>query len=105
MNASRDSGARIVAAIFFGGDAFSIYSAIPVFTSIRAMLFGTALYETIQRDSFGVIAKGHNIHEKGEEGVLQHLSKNGALSGSTSTSGRSIDSGKWENGRKNDSAV
>lgn len=105
LNSSRDLGARIVAAIFFGGDAFSLYSLIPILTSIPAMLFGTALYEMIQRDSFGVIAKGHNVHEKGEEGIMQHLSKNGALGGSASTSGMSIDSEVWDNGRKNDSAV
>lgn len=105
LNSSRDLGARIVAAIFFGGDAFSVYSAIPVFTSIPAMLLGTALYEMIQRDSFAVIAKGHNVHEKGEDGVIQHLSKNGALGGSTSNSGRSIESEKWDDERKNDSAV
>lgn len=105
LNSSRDLGARIVAAIFFGGDAFSVYSVIPIFTSIPAMLLGTTLYEMIQRDSFGVIAKGHNVHEKGEDGVIEHLSKNGALGGSTSISGRSVDGELWDNGRKNDSAV
>ncbi|ESZ92422.1 hypothetical protein SBOR_7181 [Sclerotinia borealis F-4128] len=107
LNSSRDLGARIVAAIFFGGDAFPVYSLIPIFTSIPAMLFGTALYEMIQRDSFGVIAKGHNVHEKGEEGIMKHLSKNGALSESNNSSGRSTgtDSEEWENGRKIDSAV
>ncbi|KAB8293934.1 hypothetical protein EYC80_009407 [Monilinia laxa] len=92
LNSSRDLGARIVAAIFFGEDAFSVYSAIPILTSIPAMLFGTALHEMIQRDSFGVIAKGHNVHERGQEGVIEHLSKNGVLGGSISNSERSVDS-------------
>lgn len=105
LNSSRDLGARIVAAIFFGRDAFSVYSAIPILTSIPAMLFGTALYEMIQRDSFGVIAKGHSVHERGQEGVIKHLSKNGVLGGSISNSEGSVDSEEWDNRRKNDSAV
>jgi len=78
-NLARDLGTRIVAAIFFGGDAFDRYAPIAIFVNIPATIFATCVYEVIQRDSFAIIAKGHNVHEEGEEGLTRHLTKTGTL--------------------------
>jgi len=78
-NLARDLGTRIVAAIFFGGDAFNDYAAIAILVNIPATLFATLVYEIIQRDSISIIAKGHNVHEEGEEGLARHLTKTGTL--------------------------
>jgi hypothetical protein len=37
------------------------------------------VYEIILRDSFAIIAQGHNVHEDGEEGLVRHLTKVGTL--------------------------
>jgi hypothetical protein len=106
LNSSRDLGARLAAAMFFGGDIFGAYSPIPIFTSIPAMLFGTALYEMIQRDSFGMIAKGHVSHENGAEGVMQHISKTTFDTGLSSHMTGSTDSDvSRRNMRENDAPV
>jgi hypothetical protein len=60
-NLARDLGTRIVAAIFYGGDAFNDYAAIAILVNIPATVFATAVYEAILRDSFAIIAKGHNV--------------------------------------------
>ncbi|TVY22796.1 Aquaporin-3 [Lachnellula hyalina] len=78
-NLARDLGTRIVAAIFFGGDAFDRYAPIAVFTNVPATFFALFVYEVILRDSFAIIAKGHNVHEEGEEGLSRHLTKTGTL--------------------------
>ncbi|CZR51891.1 probable Putative channel protein, exgression is glucose repressed by Mig1 and Mig2 [Phialocephala subalpina] len=78
-NLARDLGTRIVAAIFFGGDAFNRYSAIALLVNVPATLFATIVYEVILRDSFAIIAKGHNVHAEGEEGLALHLTKTGTL--------------------------
>jgi len=78
-NLARDLGTRIVAAIFYGGDAFGKYSAISILVNVPATLFATCVYEMVQRDSFAIIAKGHNVHEEGEEGLTRHLTKTGTL--------------------------
>lgn len=57
-NLARDLGTRIVAAIFYGGDAFNRYAPIAIFVNIPATIFATVVYEVIQRDSFAIIAKG-----------------------------------------------
>lgn len=63
-NLARDLGTRIVAAIFYGGDAFDSYSAIAILVNVPATLFATLVYEIVLRDSFAIIAKGHNVHEE-----------------------------------------
>jgi len=78
-NLARDLGTRTVAAIFYGGDAFNRYAPIAVFVNVPATLFATAVYEVILRDSFAIIAKGHNVHKEGEEGLTNHLTKTGTL--------------------------
>lgn len=78
-NLARDLGTRIVAAIFYGGDAFGSYSAIAILVNVPATLFSTLVYELILRDSFRIIAGGHNVHEEGEEGLTRHLTKTGTL--------------------------
>ena len=60
-NLARDLGTRIVAAIFFGGDAFNRYAPIAILVNVPATIFATLVYEVIQRDSFAIIAKGHNV--------------------------------------------
>lgn len=62
-NLARDLGTRIVAAIFWGGDAFGDYAAISILANVPATLFATLVYEIILRDSFAIIAKGHAVHE------------------------------------------
>ncbi|KAL2016058.1 hypothetical protein VTK56DRAFT_4296 [Thermocarpiscus australiensis] len=80
-NLARDLGTRIVAAIFFGREAFAYmdYSPISVLVNIPATLFATAYYELVLRDSFMTIVKGHAQHRDGETGLIRHLSKVGMV--------------------------
>ena len=78
-NTARDLGTRIVAAIFYGSDAFTDYAAISLLVNIPATIFATLVYEVVLRDSFASIAKGHNKHEEGEQGLRRHLTKTGTL--------------------------
>ena len=77
-NLARDLGTRIVAAIFFGGEAFSFdngYSWISILVNIPATLFATGYYELLIRDSLQKIQGGHAQHEEGDEGLVRHVSK------------------------------
>lgn len=78
-NLARDLGTRMVAAIFFGGEAFSFknYSWISILVNVPATFFATAYYEMLMRDSLQKIAKGGAFHERGEEGLGLHLTKSG----------------------------
>lgn len=78
-NLARDLGTRIVAAIFFGGDAFNRYAAIAILVNVPATIFATAYYELLMRDSMQKIAGGHGEHEDGEDGLVRHLTKVGTL--------------------------
>ena len=60
-------------------DAFNRYAPIAIFVNIPATIFATGIYELILRDSFAIIAKGHNIHKDGEEGLARHLTKVGTM--------------------------
>ncbi|KAH8807809.1 aquaporin-like protein [Xylogone sp. PMI_703] len=75
-NMARDLGTRIVAAIFFGGDAFTYrhYSWIGILTTIPASVFGTSLYELVMKDSIANIAKGLATHSDGKDGLARHFS-------------------------------
>jgi hypothetical protein len=86
-NLARDLGTRIVAAIFFGGEAFTYknYSWISILVNIPATLFATAYYELLMRDSLIKIGKGHAVHEEGEDGLRKHLSKTGVLENGTTS--------------------
>lgn len=72
-------------------DAFGDYSVISILVNIPATIFATGIYELVLRDSFSIIAKGHNIHQDGEEGLARHLTKVGTLETRVNnvTSGRS----------------
>jgi hypothetical protein len=77
-NLARDLGTRIVAAIFFGGEAFSFdngYSWISILVNVPATIFATGYYEFLIRDSLQKIHGGHAEHAGGEEGLTKHLSK------------------------------
>lgn len=76
-NLARDLGTRIVAAIWFGGEAFSYknYSWIAILVNIPATFFATAYYEFLMRDSLQKIGHGHAVHAEGEEGLARHLTK------------------------------
>lgn len=80
-NMARDLGTRIVAAIFYGSDAFGKYSAIAILTGFPATVLAAGFYELAFRDSFAIIAKGHGEHEGGQEGLVSHLTKTGTLEG------------------------
>jgi len=84
-NLARDLGTRIVAAIFFGGNAFGRYAPIGILVNVPATLFATLVYEVILRDSFAIIGKGHATHEDGEEGLARHLTKTGTLEQGTNS--------------------
>lgn len=99
-NLARDLGTRIVAAIFFGGDAFNRYSPIAILVNIPATIFATAYYELVLRDSIQKIAQGHGQHEEGEEGLVRHLTKVGTLEGGTG--GRTVEQGMAGNMIRND---
>lgn len=82
-NLARDLGTRIVAAIFFGGEAFSYdngYSWISILVNVPATIFATGYYEFLMRDSLQKIHGGHAQHEDGMEGLTRHLTKVGTLS-------------------------
>lgn len=74
-NLARDLGTRIVAAIFYGREAFSYYnySWIAILVNIPATIFATAYYEFLMRDSLVKIGKGHAVHEDGDEGLRRHI--------------------------------
>jgi len=76
-NLARDLGTRIVAAIFFGGEAFSYmnYCWIAILVNVPATIFATAYYEFLMRDSLQKIHQGHAEHEDGEEGLQRHISR------------------------------
>ncbi len=77
-NLARDLGTRIVAAIFFGGEAFSVdngYSWISILVNVPATLFATGYYELLIRDSLQKIHGGHASHEHGDEGLVRHVTK------------------------------
>src|ERR1700761_8173606 len=81
-NLARDLGTRIVAAIFFGGEAFSFdhgYSWISILVNVPATIFATTYFELLMRDSLGAIQKGHAEHAEGQEGLVRHLTKVGSL--------------------------
>lgn len=75
MNLARDLGTRIVAAMFFGREAFTYmnYSWIGILVNIPATLFGTGYYEFLMRDSLSQTRKGHSVHKEEEEGLLRHI--------------------------------
>lgn len=102
-NLARDLGTRMVAAIFFGKDAFNRYSPIAIFANIPATIFATCIYECFIRDSFAVIAKGHMVHEDGEEGLARHLTKTGTLQTGNTRDQSSDDA--YANGKKELSPV
>ena len=75
-NLARDLGTRIVAAIFFGGEAFSVdngYSWISILVNVPATLFATGYYEFLIRDSLQKIHGGHAKHADGDEGLMRHI--------------------------------
>ena len=76
-NLARDLGTRIVAAIFFGSEAFTYlnYSWIAILVNVPATLFATGYYEFLMRDSLSKIGKGHAVHEDGEEGLHRHITR------------------------------
>ena len=76
-NLARDLGTRIVAAIFFGSEAFTYmnYSWIAILVNVPATLFATGYYELLMRDSLSKIGKGHAVHEDGEEGLQRHITR------------------------------
>lgn len=73
-NLARDLGTRIVAAIFFGGEAFSVdngYSWISILVNVPATIFATGYYEAVIRDSLVAVQKGERRFEGGDAGVRQ----------------------------------
>lgn len=103
-NLARDLGTRIVAAIFWGGDAFTNYAPISILVNIPATIFATLVYEVILKDSFAIIAKGHNVHEDGDEGLARHLTKTGTLD-SGSITGNVMSREEFQNGKAEQSPV
>jgi glycerol uptake facilitator-like aquaporin len=77
-NLARDLGTRMVAAIFFGSEAFTFnhgYAWISILVNVLATFVATGFYEFLIRDSLQKIGKGHAKHEEGDEGLRRHLSK------------------------------
>jgi hypothetical protein len=79
MNMARDLGARFVAYIFYGRNAFTYmhFSWIPLFVNIPATLVATSFYEVVLKNSLLSIHGGAAVHEDGEEAWEKHLKKNG----------------------------
>ncbi|KAI9850004.1 MAG: hypothetical protein M1838_006206 [Thelocarpon superellum] len=80
-NMARDVGTRIVAAIFFGGEVFTLhhYSWIPILVNVPATIFATGYYELVLRDSLMRIGSGHAVHQEGEEGLRRHVTRTGLM--------------------------
>ncbi|EEA24821.1 hypothetical protein TMatcc_007924 [Talaromyces marneffei ATCC 18224] len=80
-NLARDIGPRFVAAIFYGGEAFSYksYCWIGILVNIPATLFATGFYELFLRDSIQMIHRGGVKHAEGDEGLRRYLSEVGVL--------------------------
>ncbi|CRK47363.1 hypothetical protein BN1723_007502 [Verticillium longisporum] len=80
-NLARDLGPRMVAAIFWGREAFTDHSYAPIgmLVNVPATLLATAVYELCMCDSFAIIAKGHARHRDGDEGLYRHMSRCGML--------------------------
>lgn len=76
-NLARDLGTRIVAAIFYGREAFTYlnYSWIAILVNIPTTIFATGYYEFLMRDSVAKIASGHAEHEHGQEGLMRHITR------------------------------
>lgn len=93
-NLARNLGTRIVAAIFFGREAFTYmgYTPITVLVSIPATLFATAYYEFLLRDSLLSIHKGHTSHKEGSDGLVRHLTKTMTLDDSDSSRPNAVES-------------
>ncbi|KAL7947500.1 aquaporin-like protein [Trichoderma barbatum] len=83
MNMARDFGPRVVAAIFYGREAFSYmnYSPIGIFVSIPATLVSSAFYEFVMRDSLSVIETGHAVHADGDEALVRHITRTTTVEG------------------------
>jgi len=80
-NLARDLGTRLVAAIFYGREAFTYmnYSPISILVNIPATIFATGYYEFLMRDSLGKIGMGHAVHAEGEDGLMRHISNTGFI--------------------------
>ncbi|KAM3502990.1 hypothetical protein MY11210_008880 [Beauveria gryllotalpidicola] len=85
-NTARDLGARMVAAIFFGNEAFTYmtYSPISILVGIPATLCATGYYEFLMRDSVLRIQKGHVQFESGSAEPTRHLSRASGTAGNDS---------------------
>jgi hypothetical protein len=89
-NLARDLGTRIVVAIFFGGEAFSLdngYSWISILVNVPATIFATAYYELLMRDSLVALSKGERKYVHGEDGVrelVRSLTKDQSVAGAMS---------------------
>lgn len=81
MNSARDLGTRIVAAIFFGKEAFTYlnFSWIPTLVNLPAYILAAGFYEYMFRDCLKNIGIGHEKHQNGHEGVVGHLASIGVL--------------------------
>ncbi|KAF2435489.1 aquaglyceroporin like protein [Tothia fuscella] len=101
-NLARDLGTRIVAAIFFGREAFTYhnsYSWIAILVNIPATIFATGYYEFLIRDSLQKISQGHAQHEDGEDGLVRHLTRTGTMDMEQGyTSALRGNQGSYENG-------
>lgn len=103
-NLARDLGTRIVAAIFYGGDAFTRYAPIAILVNVPATIFATGYYELLMRDSMQKIAQGHGEHEDGDDGLVRHLTRTGTIdegiAATMSRKGRLSDSDTVISGRQ-----
>lgn len=80
-NLARDLGTRIVAAMLYGGQAFTYrgYAPIAMFVNIPATLLATAFYEAVMRDSLAVIGKGEAAYADGEVMLYGQLRRMGLV--------------------------
>lgn len=80
-NLARDLGTRVVAAMFYGGEAFTYrgYAPIAMFVNIPATLLATAFYEVVMRDSLAVIGRGEAAYAEGDVSLYGHLRRMGLV--------------------------
>lgn len=102
-NLARDLGTRIVAAIFFGREAFGYmdYCWIALLVNVPATVAGTAYYEFVMKDSLRSVQDGCGRCEAGWELNTIRVSKKGRRGGDQSRN----ESQNWDedgNGNENE---
>lgn len=80
-NLARDLGARLVAAVFYGVEAFTHwgYAPIALLVNIPATLLAAAFHEVVLRDSLAIIGRGEMRLEERDVALCRNLCRMGIV--------------------------